>query len=409
MYSDYVKISVMSLRQRKVRTWLTMLGIFIGIAAVVSMISLGQGLKKAINEQFNVLGANKLFIGLKSEQNNAPGGSGSIEKITDKDIKIVQRAKGVSLVTGYLYRRARLEFNDEIKYVQALGMPLDPDQKKLMEETYLNNYGLSEGRELKKGDKYKVGIGYDLRYKDVFERQIRLGDKILINGKEMEVVQVFGKIGNPDDDSSVWIPVDTFKEIFGIGDEYSGIMAKTQDNAVPSVVAETVKKDLRKSRSEKDGEDSLYVQTSEQIVESFNTILNIVQIVVSGIAAISLIVGGVGIMNTMYTAVLERTNEIGIMKAIGARNSDILKLFLIEAGLLGMAGGIIGVILGIFLSEAVALGARTALGVDYFQSYFPWYLIVGALMFSFVVGALSGVLPAYQASRMSPVDSLRYE
>ncbi|MFH1823570.1 MAG: FtsX-like permease family protein, partial [archaeon] len=138
-------------------------------------------------------------------------------------------------------------------------------------------------------------------------------------------------------------------------------------------------------------------------------IFGIVQAVFIGIAAISLVVGGIGIMNTMYTAVLERTREIGIMKAVGARNRNILTLFLIESGILGLVGGAIGVLIGIGLSTGVAFVAAQALGTTFLRAVFPWYLIVGALAFSFGIGSLSGILPAIQASRLKPVDALRYE
>ncbi len=143
-------------------------------------------------------------------------------------------------------------------------------------------------------------------------------------------------------------------------------------------------------------------------MESFQVILNIIQIFLIGIAAISLVVGGIGIMNTMYTSVLERTKEIGIMKSIGAKNSDILIIFLIESGILGLIGGLIGIILGMSFSKLIELGAKLA-GYGMIQVSFPLLLILGTLLFSFLIGTISGVLPARQASKLKPVDALRYE
>ncbi|MBW2996880.1 FtsX-like permease family protein, partial [Candidatus Woesearchaeota archaeon] len=150
------------------------------------------------------------------------------------------------------------------------------------------------------------------------------------------------------------------------------------------------------------------VSTTDDYMETFGIVLTVVQIVLIGIAAISLLVGGVNIANTMYTSVLERTNEVGIMKAIGARNSDVFLLFLIESGILGVVGGIAGIAVGIGLSKLVAFVAASA-GWTFIQTLFPWYLTIGALLFSFAVGAISGTLPAYQASKLKPVDALRYE
>jgi putative ABC transport system permease protein len=131
--------------------------------------------------------------------------------------------------------------------------------------------------------------------------------------------------------------------------------------------------------------------------------------VLVGIAAISLIVGGIGIMNTMYTAVIERTKEIGTMKAVGARNSDVLLVFLFESGLLGLVGGAIGIAIGYGLGKSAEYAATMALGTDLLQASFPWYLILGALAFSFVIGTMSGILPALQAAKLKPADALRYE
>jgi len=166
---------------------------------------------------------------------------------------------------------------------------------------------------------------------------------------------------------------------------------------------------LRRSRGLKEGNEDFEVSTTEELMKAFNTLLNIVQGVLVGIALISLVVGGIGIMNTMYTAVLERTKEIGILKAVGAQNRDILSLFLVESGILGLAGGAIGVLLGMGFSKLVELVATMALQTKLLQAYFPWYLTLGSLAFSFLVGTVSGILPAYQASRQKPVDALRYE
>ena len=145
------------------------------------------------------------------------------------------------------------------------------------------------------------------------------------------------------------------------------------------------------------------------INNSFNNIFAVVQGVLVGIAGISLLVGGVGIMNTMYTSVLERTKEIGTMKAIGAKNSHILFLFLVESGLLGLAGGLIGVIIGLGMAKGTEYAATAYIGSPLLQASMDPLIIFGALSFSFIVGTLSGVLPALQASKLKPVDALRYE
>ena len=187
------------------------------------------------------------------------------------------------------------------------------------------------------------------------------------------------------------------------------IKAKAGTNVTD--VAERIEDKLKDYRNEKKSEEpkTFAVSTSEQLLQAFSNVFGIVNAVLVGIAAISLLVGGVGIMNTMYTAVLERTREIGTLKAIGAKNSDVLLLFLFESGMLGLVGGAIGIALGFGISKAAEYIAAAALGTGLLKASFSWVLVAGALFFSFTIGALSGVMPAIQASRLRPVDALRWE
>ena len=151
------------------------------------------------------------------------------------------------------------------------------------------------------------------------------------------------------------------------------------------------------------------ILTPEELLSSFASILSIVTGFLLGVAAISLLVGAIGITNTMYTSVLERTKEIGVMKAVGAKNSDILTIFLIESGLLGLTGGVIGVLLGMGIGKVIEYIAVHQLQTNLLQVVFPVYLIAGCLIFAFLIGAISGTLPAYRASKIRPVVALRYE
>ena len=168
-----------------------------------------------------------------------------------------------------------------------------------------------------------------------------------------------------------------------------------------------IEKLLRKERDVEKGKENFVVESPEGMLESLDSTLFAVQIFIIIIALISLLVGGIGIMNTMYTSVLERTKEIGIMKSIGAKNYMIFNLFFIESGLLGMVGGIIGVALGLIFAYGLAAIGRAVLGVDLIQAKVSLTLIFSSLFFSFFMGTLFGVLPAIQASKLNPVDSLR--
>jgi len=398
---DYIIFAVKSFKARKLRTFLTMLGIFVGIAAVVSLVSLGQGLEKAITEQFESLGTNKLMIMPKG----GFYGMGSSAVLDKDDLKIIQNAKGIRNAGGFVSKVASIEFGNERKYSWITGLPQD-ESKKIISD--ISTFKIEQGRDLKKSDSYKTVIGKMLADGDFFDKKVRIGDKLLVENRKFEVIGILGTIGNPQDDSQLIVNLDSAVELFGGKEEYMTIMADVVDGETPSKVAESLKRNLRRHRGLKQGEEDFSIQTFEEMLESFGSILLIVQSVLIGIAAISLLVGGVGIMNTMYTSVFQRTNEIGIMKAIGARNSDILLIFLIESGFLGMIGGAVGIGIGFAIGKTVELAA-SQYGLEMFKASFPWYLILGALAFSFIVGSIAGVFPARQASKLKPVDALRYE
>lgn len=402
MILDYFKFAFGTFRERKVRTMLTMLGIFIGIATIVALVSLGQGLEAAIDEQFEMMGTDKIMI-------LATGGffgMGSDIELTGSDLNIIKKTHGVEAATGFLYKIAKVEFKDEVQYTYVFGVPQDPKEKRLVES--MMNMKVTRGRDLTQEDRYKAVIGIRHYEEDMFDKAVDVRDKLLIEDQEFKVIGVLGRIGNPEDDSSIMVHMDAARELLGEPDKYDMLIAQAASGEDPDDVAEDIKKELRQHRDVKKGEEDFEVQTSAEMMDSYGNILDILQWFLIGISLISLFVGGVGIMNTMYTSVLQRTNDIGVMKAIGAKNSDIMWIFLIESGLLGLAGGIIGILLGMGFSNAVARIAVMS-GITMIQTSFPPYLIIGTLAFSFIVGTASGVLPAIGASKLNPVDALRYE
>ena len=400
---DYFFLAFNNLKRRRLRSWLTMIGIFIGIAAVVALISLGQGLQNTIEKQFEQLGSDKIIIMPKGM--GPPGSAGGSLILTSKDIKVIENVKGVEYVSGYLVKQGQAKYKGESGIGFATGVTIE-DFEPMME---ISGLKIIDGRGLKKEDKFKVVVGYNHIYKDIWDKPMQIGSTIEIEGYDFKVIGVMDKIGNPIDDNILYVSKDILKEILNIEDEESQIIAKTASGFDPIDVAETIERKLRKSRGEKEDQETFSVQTSEQLLESFSNIFAVVQAVLIGIAAISLLVGGIGIMNTMYTSVLERTKEIGVMKAIGAKNFDILLIFLFESGLLGLIGGIIGIGIGVGLGKFTEYIALNTLGTNLLQAAFPWYLIVGALSFSFLIGTLSGILPAIQAAKLKPADALRYE
>ena len=401
---DYFSLSFNNLKRRKTRSWLTMIGIFIGIAAVVALISLGQGLQTAIEKQFEDFGSDRIIIQEKGLQGPPGSGTSQSTKLTSEDIEIIKGVRGVESAAGMLLKTARIEHNDEIKFNFIVGIPLASDEKEA-----LDFFNVESGRDLKEDDDKKAVVGISYAEGKVFDKKLDLGNRIIIEGESFEIVGIMERIGNPYDDASVVIPKETMGEIYNIEDEESQIYVKVKDVNEIDRVKEDIERELRKERGEEEGKETFEVTTAEQFLEAFMNIFGVVQAVLVGIAAISLLVGGIGIANTMYTSVLERTKEIGTMKAVGAKNSDILILFLIESGMLGLIGGVIGIIIGIGLSKTAEYIAMTQLGTNILQASVDPILIGGALAFSFLIGAISGVFPAMQASKLKPVDALRYE
>jgi len=404
MIKDYFALAFGNLRHRGLRSWLTILGIFIGIAAVVSLISLGQGLQGFIDDQFQQVGGDKIIIQPKIFA--PPGSVTEQELILNKnDLEAVRKTPGVQDAEGVLTRTGIVISGKEQNIIMISGL----------NEDYLNIFGnldslsVIEGRQIRDTDKSNVVVGYNNVFGDLWDKELRIGSKIEIKGKEFKVIGVLKKQGNPSDDNSIWMEKETFRELFNTGNDEGIIIAKTKTGFNPDEVAVSIEKALRKEKNEKVGQETFSVQSFSQLLKTFTDIFAVVQAVFIGIASISLIVGGIGIMNTMYTSVLERTREIGIMKAVGAKNQDIFLIFLIESGLLGLVGGAIGILLGVGIGKGVEYIATIQLGTPFLKAVFGLPLILGALVFSFIVGAASGVLPAMQAAKLRPADALRYE
>lgn len=407
MIKDYFSLALKNLRHRGLRSWLTMLGIFIGIAAVVSLISMGQGLQTAITGQFGTLSVDKLTIQNKGTGFGPPG-STVVEKLNNRDIEIIESVRGVDKVIPRLIRVGSLEYNKVSGFGYATDIPEEKESMNIVYESF--DAKAEEGRLLEPGDKGKVLLGNNFLDMEDFERKFQVGKKIKLKGeieKEFEIVGILEKGSSFQTNSVVFMMSNDLQELFEIEDEYDLIIAQVIDKDKIEDVAKEIERKLRNDRNEKVGEESFSVETPLQALESVSTILNIINLIVIGIAAISLFVGGIGIANTMYTSVLERTKDIGVMKAVGAQNRDILSIFLIESGLLGLVGGIVGAIIGLGGAMMISMLANQALGEGLFIVTISYPLLIGAISFSFFVGILSGVFPALQASKLNVVDALR--
>jgi putative ABC transport system permease protein len=404
MIQDFFKISVNNLRRRKLRSWLTMIGIFIGIAAVVGLITLGQGLQTAITGQLGSLDADSLTV-QNSGTGLGPPGSTVVEKLTDHDLELVRKVRGVKNAEPILLRMAQVRYNNAVSFEMIRSVT----EKQEMLEEYYDSQGMKieEGRLLKIGDRGGVVLGNNFAKDIKFEKAVSVGKVINIQGTEFEVIGILESSGMVFTNDGILMFHGEIEETLGIDDEIDLIGLRLIDADDAEETAARIEKTLRNDRNLKEGEEDFSVETPSQVLGAVNNILTSVNVVVVGIAMISLLVGGVGIANTMYTSVLERRKEIGTMKAIGARNSNVLLIFLIESGLLGLVGGIIGALIGIGIALGVAFIANNAFGSEIIKLSISFPLIISVITFSFLIGILSGVIPSYQASKLKPVDALR--
>lgn len=404
MIRDYFALALNSLRKRRLRSWLTMIGIFIGIAALVSLIGLGEGLRYAINSQFGALGADMITIQASGMQFGPPG-TGVVTPLKKEYATRIDKIPGVKFAIPRMIETGRLQFNSKLAIGYIGSMPDGAYRKEV--ET-ITDFSAVEGRLLKDGDKDSIVVGNNYMKTDIFGKAVKVGDRILINGKSFNVVGILKKTGSFTSDIVILMNEDVLRELVNKPEDTGLIAVKVSNTADINLVKLDIEKFMRRERKVKEGEEDFTVELAINTIKTLDSTLFAVQLFVYIIAGISIVVGGIGIMNTMFTAVIERTKEIGVMKSIGARNKDIFWLFFIESGLLGLVGGIVGVIIGTGLATGMAYVGATQLGSDLIKAHISAWLIFGALVFSFVIGCAAGTTPAVRASKLHPVDALRY-
>lgn len=388
---------IKNLKRRKLRSYLTIIGIIVGVIAIVSLISLSEGLKQGISDEFSKTGALKIKISSKYSQ----FGQGSNLGLNVDDVKEIEKIQEIDFVTGEINLQAIVEFSREERFVNLYGYDIENYSDILKQD----------GKELFRGkviysDKAKeVVVGYDLySSENFFGKKIKLQDTIKIDNQNYKVVGILNDTGNLGLDRRIYLSIDNIRSITNSDlKNVDSIFAIIKENEDIEVVGQKIETRLERFR----GQEDFIVTTPIQAAKDREEILNVISIIVVGIATISLLVGGIGVLNSMYTSVLERRKEIGILKAIGARREDILKIFLLEAGLIGLIGGIIGTIGGFLISFIVNLIASFT-GTEIAVSY-SFTIILIALGFSFLIGLIAGFLPAYQASKQQAIDSLREE
>ena len=401
---DHFTLAYKNLRRRGIRSWLTLIGIFIGIAAVVSLISLGNSLKDTVNAQFNIGSAEVISVEAGGISGYGPPGTAVSNPITKKDADAIEKISYVEAAIPLYIETVRLEYNDFATISNAQSV-----SEERIGYFYENlDLEAASGRLLNKNDFNNVMIGSELypKEKNGFDKDILVGNKITINGEDFVVIGILQKKGSFIIDGAIYMMEDKLVDLNNLTENVDLISVKVKNKEFIDRAKEEIEKLLRERRDVKIGEEDFQVSTPESSLASVNQILSGLQVFIVLVASISIFVGAIGIANTMTTSVVERKKEIGIMKAIGARNMDIFYQFFIEAGLLGLIGGIIGVVLGTGLSYLGTASLNSFLGTET-QPNINSYLVVFSLLGSFFVGAVSGIIPALNAARQNPVESLR--
>ncbi len=385
-----------SLRRQGIKTYLTTLGVVIGIAAIVALLLIGQGLNQSVQEQFEQMGSNTIIV--------LPGSSmmtSTFAKFEADDPKRIKSIQGVESVNPIYFEAVIATVGDEKRNIVIMG--IDPEDQEGL--SGMGMLTLADGRQLSNSDKFSVIIGSSLA-EDGFDKELQLKQRIMVDGKGLRIVGITQATGSSFGsmfDSAVIMSIDGLEELTGEKLSPFRIPVKTFTKEDVPEVKEKITRVLKKAH----GEEDFQIITSSQMQGSANTILGLINAVLLGIAAISLLVGAIGIMNTMFMSVLERTKEIGVMKSIGATNKMVRNIFLVESGVIGMGGGIIGLIVGFIIAVIVSLVASSS-GFTMTITPDP-NIFIGSIAFAMIIGMIAGYIPAKNAAEMDPVDALSRE
>ncbi len=417
------RLALNILLHSKLRSWLTIVGIVIGVAAVVAIVSIGEGLQQNVQSRLSGLGADLITVspgggraaggfrgfggggGVEGagQQNSAP--KSAAKNLTKRDAQLIQSIDGVKFVHGSVSGRGEGYYLGETTSVSVSG--IDPSIWK-----EITSSELESGRFLGSSDYGMVVVGNRIAQK-TFKQALAINRMITIDGKPFKIVGILKESGaQGGDDNRILIPINAARDtILSIGDEkLDSIVVKTENTDVVDAVTAEIDSKLMLARHLTEKSKDYSVQSSKQTQERLTGITQTMTLFLGAIAAVSLIVGAVGIANTMFTSVLEKTKEIGIMKAIGAKNKDILLIFLFNAGLVGLVGGLLGILLGSAVSFLIPSFGLNMIGPGGGQmtTVISTELLIGALLFSMFIGMAAGAIPAYRASKLKPVDALRY-
>ena len=401
----------------QLRSWLTILGIVIGVASVIAIMSIGEGLQQSVSSQISGLGGDILTItpgfsrasglgGMGGGRiSSAAGGATATEEeiVLDRiDLQALKGLADIDLINPKISGNADVYYLGKKGSVSITGVDNSVWAQITIQE-------IADGRMLGPSDSNVIVIGGNIA-NDFFDKPIGINQMLSINDMAFRVVGILEGTGR-----DIIVPLQSAYQILDDKEKeiYDSFEIKVKDEDELDLAIENIERKLMTVRHVTEKNKDFSISSAKEQAERMSEITDSITIFLTAIAAVALLVGAVGIANTMFTSVLEKTKEIGIMKAVGARNKDILTIFLMNSTLIGFIGGMIGVILGYFISGILPMLMGSGAGMtSRFASagtLVTMDSVLLSLSIAIIIGTISGAIPAYKASKLKPVDALRYE
>jgi len=411
---DLFGLALTNIRHRHLRSWLTILGIVIGVASIISLISISLGMSEQINQRIHSLGSNIITVSPGGQQAQRAGGfglgggpprggfgggegfggGGGQAAITFREADDLRTLPGVYKLDARLQHREPVDYKDKNTSLNIIGT-----EPAAFPDTVGTN--ISYGRFLSISDEYSAVVGFNVANAtfndfDILNKQVKIG------GVPFRVVGILAQSGSMGGtDSAVYIPQKTARNLFNESTDASQLVIVVAPDHDTDTVAAEVEAELLDLHGVTTQTEDFQITTAATIQSAISSISDTLTLFLGGIASISLLVGGIGVANTMFMSVLEQTKDIGVLKALGAKNRDIIYLFLCEAGTIGFVGGVLGVALSFIVSNILdTLGIPSILSTE---------LVLGGLAFSVLIGIVAGISPARNAASIPPVEALKYE
>lgn len=416
---DILSLAINSIRHRSLRSWLTILGIVIGMASIVTLIGISMGISQNISSRLNTLGSNIITVSAGGQRAFGGGGgfgfvtggggfaraappggeSGAQQtaKITFREADELRNLPGVSELDARVQEREVVKYKDQNSSLTIVGT---------QPSAFPASAGVDilYGRYLSSSDQHSAVLGFNVANAtfndmDLLNKEIKIGNDTF---RVVGILAESGSIGGADSD--VFIPQSVARTMFNLSSATSAVnqlIIVAASGYDTNTVASTVESRLISLHHVTTQTENFQITTAATVQSTVSSVSDTLTLLLAGIASISLLVGGIGVANTMFMSVLEQTKDIGVLKSLGAKNRDVTSLFLCEAAIIGFVGGLLGVLLS-FVASAVlgAFNVPTVISAE---------LVIGTLLFSVVVGIVAGVFPARNAEAIPPVEALRYE